>query len=135
MKKAIERWRLSKAIEVGHRFQARYHSHRRRRERGQTSTYGRLLDVVGGPTLIVAGLAFMPTPGPSYIIVVIGTWMLADRFLPLARFFDRLKVRLRGLGWWLKECWKTLPALVRVWVVFVCAATLGYGKCSLISGG
>jgi Putative transmembrane protein (PGPGW) len=100
-KKLIERWRLSKAIEVGHRFQARYHSHRRRREQGQTSKYGMLINVFGGPALIVAGLAFIPTPGPSYIIIVIGLWMLAGEFLPLARFFDRLEVRLRKLGRWI----------------------------------
>jgi Flp pilus assembly protein TadB len=98
LKRAIEKGRLSKAIEVGHRFQTRYHSHRRRREQGQTSKYGRLLNVVGGPALIVAGLAFIPTPGPSYMIIVIGMWMLAGEFLPLARFFDRLEVRLRELG-------------------------------------
>jgi hypothetical protein len=59
-------------IEVGHRFQARCHSHRRRPEQGQTSKYGRLLNLVGVPTLIVAGFAFLPTPGPGYIIIVIG---------------------------------------------------------------
>jgi hypothetical protein len=41
-KKALERWRLFKEIEVGHRFQTRYHSHRRRRERGLPSKYGRI---------------------------------------------------------------------------------------------
>jgi hypothetical protein len=43
-------------------------------------------------------LSFIPTPGPSYIIIVIGMWMLAGAFLPLARFFDRLELRLRRLG-------------------------------------
>jgi hypothetical protein len=134
-KKAIERWRLSKAIEVGHRFQTRYHSHRRRREQGQTSKYGRLFNVVGGPALIVAGLAFIPTPGPSYIIIVIGMWMLAGEFLPFARFFDRLEVRLRKLGRWIKDCWRTLPTSVKVFVALVCAAALGYGLYYLVSGG
>ena len=134
-KKAIDRWRISRAIEVGHRFQARYHSHRRRRERGQTSKYGRLFNVVGGPVLIIAGLAFIPTPGPSYIIIVIGMWMLAGEFLPLARFFDRLEARLKELGRWIKECWKTLPALVRVLAMLMCAAALGYGLYRLVSGG
>ena len=48
---------------------------------------------------MAAGFAFVPTPGPSYIIIVIGLWMLAGEFLPLARFFDRLEVKLRELGW------------------------------------
>jgi hypothetical protein len=33
---------------------------------------GGSFNIVGGPALIVAGLAFIPTPGPSYIIIVIG---------------------------------------------------------------
>ena len=73
-KKAIERWRLSKEIEPGHRFQARYSDHRRHRLRDETSKYRRLFNVVGGPTLILAGFAFLPTPGPSFIIIVIGMW-------------------------------------------------------------
>ena len=61
--------------------------------------------------------------------------MLAAEFLPLARFFDRLEARLRKVGRWIKMCWKTLPASVRVLVVFVCAAALGYGIHCLVSGG
>jgi hypothetical protein len=102
--KAIERWRLFKEIEPGHRFQTRYHSHRRR-GRGKISKWVSLLHLVGEPALIVAGFAFIPTPGPSYIIVVIGLWMLAGEFLPLARCFDRLEVTLRRLGRWVESFW------------------------------
>jgi hypothetical protein len=98
LKRAIERWRLSKEIEPGHRFQTRYGQHRLRRLRGETIKYGRLLNLVGGPALIVAGFAFIPTPGPSYIIIVMGMWMLAGEFRPLTRFFDRHEVRLRKLA-------------------------------------
>ena len=50
------------------------------------SKWVRHFNLVGGPVLIVVGFAFLPTPGPSYIIVI-GMWMLAGEFLPLARFF------------------------------------------------
>lgn len=80
-------------------------------------------------------MIFIPTPGPSYIIIVIGMWMLAGEFLPLARFFDRLEVRLRRLGRWVKEGWKILLASTRILLVLVCAATLAYGIYSLLSGG
>jgi hypothetical protein len=101
-KKAIEKWRLYWSLDAGHRFQTRYHSHRRRRDQGETSKWVSLLNLVGGPALIVAGFAFIPTPGPSYIIVVIGMWMLAGEFLPLARLFDRLEVKLASDSspWW-----------------------------------
>src|ERR671920_1324821 len=100
VKKAAERWRLSKEIEPGYRFQTRYSNRRRSRERGETSRYGRLFSLVSG--LILAGFAFIPTPGPSYIIIVIGMWMLASESLSLARIFDRLVVRLRKSGLWIK---------------------------------
>jgi hypothetical protein len=71
-KKGWHRWRLFKEIEPGHRFQTRYNNYRQRRERGETSRYGRIFNLAGGSALIVAGFAFLPTPGPSYIIIVIG---------------------------------------------------------------
>jgi Putative transmembrane protein (PGPGW) len=126
------RWRLFKEIEPGHRFQTRYNNHRQRRERGETSRYGRIFNLAGGSALIVAGFAFLPTPGPSYIIIVIGLWMLAGEFLPLARFFDRLEVRLRRLGRWIKGRWSRLPIVVKALVTLVCVAALGYGAYHLL---
>jgi len=84
IEKARSGWQLFKEIEPGHRFQTRYISHRQRRERGETWRYGRIFNLVGGLLLIIAGFAFLPTPGPSYIIIVIGLWMLAGEFLPVA---------------------------------------------------
>jgi hypothetical protein len=126
------RWQLFREIEPGHRFQTRYNNHRQRRERGETSRYGKIFNLAGGPALIVAGFAFLPTPGPSYIIIVIGSWMLAGEFLPLARFFDRLDVRLRKLGRWIKDLWVGSPAVVKVLVVLIFVAALGYGAYYLI---
>ena len=135
IRKAIGRWRLFKEFEPGHRFQARYHKHRRRRERGKMSKWVSLLNLLGGPALIVAGFLFVPTPGPSYIIIVVGTWMLSGEFLPLARFFDRAEVRLRKLGRWTKGRWSRLPTVVKVLVVLVCVAAVGYGAYHLLFSG
>jgi hypothetical protein len=110
--KAIGRWRLFKEIEPGHRFQTRYHSHRRRRDQGQTSKWVSLLNLVGGPALIVAGVAFIPTPGPSYIIIVIG-----------------------DLGRLSKDRWSRPPASVKRLVVLACVAVLGYVTYYLLFGG
>lgn len=131
-KKGWHRWQLFREIEPGHRFQTRYNNHRQRRERGETSRYGKVFNLAGGPALIVAGFAFLPTPGPSYIIIVIGLWMLAGEFLSLARFFDRFEVRLRKLGRWIKGLWVGSPAVVKVLVVLIFAASLGYGAYYLI---
>ena len=130
--KALERWRLFWSLEAGHRFQTRYHSHRRSRLQGETPKWVRLVYLVGGPALVVAGFAFIPTPGPSYIIIVIGLWMLAGELLFLARFFDRVEVRLRRLGGWIKSRWSHWPTAVKVLVVSTCVAALGYGAYSLL---
>ena len=135
LKKVIERWRISREIEAGHRFQARYGQHRLRRQRGETFKYGRLLNLLGGSALIAAGFAFIPTPGPSYIIIVMGMWMLASEFQPLARFFDRLDVRLRKTAGWVKQRWYTLPTLAKVWMALACAAAVGYWIYYLLLGG
>jgi hypothetical protein len=134
-KKAIGRWRLFREIKPDHRFQTRYNNHRRHRERGETSRYRRLFNIVGGPALIVAGFAFLPTPGPRYMIIVIGMWMLAGEFLPFTRFFDQFEVRLGKLGRWIKECWNISPTSVKVAVILACALALGYGIYYLVSGG
>ena len=133
--KAIERWRLFWSLDAGHRFQASYHSCRFRRECGEAYRYGRVFNLIVGPLLVVAHFLFLPTPGPSYIIIVIGMWMLASELLILARFFDRAEVRLRKLGGWIKSRWSRWPVAVKVLVVSVCAAAFVYGAYSLLFGG
>jgi hypothetical protein len=128
-KKGWEQWLLFRQFEPGHRFQTRYSNHRKRRERGEASRYGRILNLVGGPALIAAGFAFLPTPGPSYIIIVIGLWMLAGEFLPLARLFDRAEVRLRELARRVKAIWTGSPIAARTLIVLTiaaCIAALAY---------
>src|SRR5215218_7187919 len=125
--RVLEKWHLFWALDCGQRFQTRYHSHRRRRrEQGETPKWVSLLNLVGGPALIVAGFAFLPTPGPSYIIIVIGLWMLAGELLILARLFDRAEVRLRELARRVKALWIGSPYAARTLVILVipvCIAT------------
>jgi hypothetical protein len=123
-KKGWKQWLLFRQFEPGHRFQTRYSNHRKRRERGEASRYGRILNLVGGPALIAAGFAFLPTPGPSYIIIVIGLWMLAGEFLPLARLFDRAEVRLRDLARQVKAIWTGSPNAARTLIVLAIAACI-----------
>jgi ABC-type multidrug transport system fused ATPase/permease subunit len=66
---------------------------------------------------VVAGFAFLLTPGPSYIIIVIGLWMLAGEFLSFARSFNRLEMKLRELGCWIRDSWTNSSAVVRVLII------------------
>jgi ABC-type multidrug transport system fused ATPase/permease subunit len=141
IKRAIERtkegwrhWRAFRKIDEGHRYQTRYHLHLRRRRKGLVWRYWRLFSLVCGPILIVAGFIFIPTPGPSYIIIAIGLWLLAGEFLLLARLFDRLGARLGRLGRWVKSLWRASSAALKVVVVLALVVLLSYGAYTLFAG-
>ena len=53
----------------------------------------------------------MPTPGPSYIIIL-GLWMVAGEWLLMARLFDRVEVRLRKAVRWAKDTWARSPLVM-----------------------
>lgn len=128
-KEGWRHWRTFKEIDAGHRYQSRYHFHQRRRRRGEISRFRRPINLIAGPILIVAGFVFIPTPGPSYIIIALGLWMLAGEFLPLARLFDRMGVRLGRLWRWIKGVWRTSSAVLRGQIIalfLVCIAALLY---------
>ena len=127
-------WRTFKEIDAGHRYQSRYHFHQRRRRRGEISRYRRPINLIGGPILITAGFVFIPTPGPSYIIIALGLWMLAGEFHPLARLFDRMGVRLGRLWQWIRGVWRTSSAAVKVLVVLAFASLLVAGAYTLFVG-
>jgi uncharacterized protein (TIGR02611 family) len=141
IKRAIERtkegwrhWRAFRKIDEGHRYQTRYHLHQRRRRKGLVWRYWRPFSLICGPILIVAGFVFIPTPGPSYIIIAIGLWLLAGEFLLLARLFDRLGARLGRLGRWDKSLWRASPAALKVVVILALVVLLSYGAYTLFAG-
>ena len=133
--KAHHRWRLLWSLDVGHRFQTRYHACRFRRQCGEAYRYGRVFNLICGPLLVVAGFLFLPTPGPSYIIIVIGLGMVAGELLVMARLFDQVEVRLRKAARWAKDAWARAPTAVRVFVALGAAIALIYGIYRLFFGG
>jgi hypothetical protein len=141
IKRAIEKtkagwrhWRTFREIDDGHRYQARYHLHQRRTRKGLVSRYWRPMSLLCGPILIIAGFIFIPTPGPSYIIIAIGLWLLAGEFLLLARVFDKVGVRLGRFWRWTKGLWRSSPAAVKATILFAFATVLVYGVYSLFAG-
>jgi hypothetical protein len=133
-KEGWRHWRTFKEIDEGHRYQSRYHFHQRRRRRGEISRYRRPINLIGGPILIFAGFVFIPTPGPSYIIIALGLWMLAGEFRPLARFFDRMGVRLGRMWRWIRGVWRTSPSTVKILVVLAFVALVVDGVYTLFVG-
>ena len=91
------------------------------------------MSLLCGPILVIAGFVFIPTPGPSYIIIAIGLWLLAGEFLLLARFFDKVGVQLGRFWQGLKGLWRSWHVAVRVMIVFALAVLLVYAVYSLFT--
>jgi hypothetical protein len=105
----------------------RYGRARHQRETGEAPGWMRPLNLIGGLALVIAGLLFLPTPGPGYIIIVLGLWMMAGEWLPLARFFDWLELRLRWLGRRIKALWSRSSTPAKFLVILASVAMLGCG--------
>ena len=133
-KEGWRHWRTFRQIDEGHRYQARYHFHQRRTRKGLVWRYWRPMSLLCGPILIIAGFVFIPTPGPSYIIIAIGLWLLAGEFLLLARVFDKVGVRLGRFGRWIKGLWQSVPAAVKAIIIFTPSTLLVYVLYSLFAG-
>jgi hypothetical protein len=127
-------WRTFREIDAGHRYQARYHLHQRRTRRGLVSRYWKPMSLICGPILIVAGFVFIPTPGPSYIIIAVGMWLLAGEFLALARIFDKVGVRLGRFWQRVKDLWHASHVFVRVMIACALAILLVHTAYSLFAG-
>ena len=141
IKRAIEKmregwrhWRTFREIDAGHRYQARYHLHQRRTRKGLVSRYWRPMSLLCGPVLIAAGFVFIPTPGPSYIIIAIGLWLLAGEFLLLARVFDKVGARLGRLWAPIGDLWRSSHVTVKAMIVLALATLLVYAIYSLFAG-
>jgi hypothetical protein len=133
-RKGWRHWRTFREIDEGHRYQSRYYFHQRRRRRGLVWRYWRPFSLLCSPILIIMGFVFIPTPGPSYIIIALGLWLLAGESLLLARLFDRVGARLGRSGRWIRGVWRSSPAAVKVLIVLAFAASLAYGGYTLFAG-
>ena len=92
------------------------------------------MSLLCGPILIIAGFAFLLTPGPSYIIIAIGLWLLAGEFLLLARVFDKIGVQFGKFWRWVKGLWRGVHVAVKVTIVCALAILLVYAVYSLLAG-
>lgn len=119
-------WRRFQASKPGHRFRNRY---RRLQGSGRGKvTLRKVLIIVGGIVVAVASLLLAPLPGPGWGTFLVGLVILAGELLILARFLDRVEIKLRRPARRAKVVWASLPAAIRLLIrviVPVCGTVLG----------
>ena len=107
--------------EPGERFQEHY----RRRQQGKRSMVRRWLFLGGGTIVILAGIFFLPAPGPGFVIIFLGGGLVAQESLVAAKALDWTEVRLRKAGSWALGIWKGASMPVRALIVIVALAIAG----------
>jgi len=88
-------WEALKASDPGHRFQDRY---RRRREKSLgTSNLWRFVMITLGFLIIGVGVIFLFIPGSGWVIIVVGTGIIAGESLIVAKILDIGELIIRKL--------------------------------------
>jgi uncharacterized protein (TIGR02611 family) len=62
----------------------------------------RLSRIVGGFTLLLIGIVMLVTPGPGWLVILLGLGLLAAEFVWARRLMDRIKhqgERMRNAVW------------------------------------
>jgi len=62
----------------------------------------RLSRIVGGFTLLLIGIVMLVTPGPGWLVILLGLGLLAAEFVWAKRLMDRIKrqgERVRSAVW------------------------------------
>ncbi len=124
-KESLRRFRESKS---GHRFQDHHH-HRQRTSSGRHRLRV-ILCIFGGFLVVAGGIVAVPGPGPGWLIILLGLWMVAGESLFFARFMDRAEVKLSRLARRVVGIWTVSSALARGLItltILVSVTVLGYG--------
>ncbi|MBN2000957.1 hypothetical protein JW935_25655 [candidate division KSB1 bacterium] len=84
-----------KQSQPGRRFQDYYH--RRQKRRGQRPQIRKLITVISGIFIICIGVVFWFIPGSGWVIIIIGTGVIAGEAKTIARFMDWCEIKIRKL--------------------------------------
>jgi hypothetical protein len=86
------RWAELRNGRPGRRFQERFERMRARSRHGALRKAGVM---AGGIALVLAGIVFLPMPGPGIAIIAFGAVLLAERSRATAKALDWLELKLR----------------------------------------
>jgi hypothetical protein len=125
-------WQRFKADPPGKRFQQQF---KRRHEVARTPLQKAL--VLGGGVLLTAvGILLFFLPGPGVLFVLLGTVLIAQQSITVARGLDWTEIRLRKLLAQSFGAWRRFSAALKILLVglaVVAAAAVGFGAFKLLT--
>lgn len=113
-----DRWREFADAEPGHRFEREYALNHGRAQ----APWKRVLSIMLGIGIIVAGIIGLPAPGPGFLIIGIGAAVLGRESRTIARWLDRRELDVRRLASRVKRWWRGLGGRGRAAIVVVTVA-------------
>ena len=72
-----------------------------------------LLCGFGGFLIVVGGIIAIPGPGPGWLIILLGLWVLAGELFFLDHFIDSVEVKLGRLARCAVGIWTVSSALMK----------------------
>lgn len=121
-------WRELRAGAPGHRFGERY-ARRQRAKDGRWDAKS-LINIILGTAIVLSGLFLVPAPGPGWAITFLGLGLLGSEFSSIARFLDRVELKLRAVALWARRAWYRSPLIGKALLILVTLLlmmALGYG--------
>jgi uncharacterized protein (TIGR02611 family) len=106
-------WQELKRGTPGKRFQQQY----KKRHQSGGNPWRKALFLGGGALVIVAGIFFLPAPGPGWAIIFIGGGLLAQESKHAAKTLDWVELRLRAVVDWALSVWKRASTPLRAGIV------------------
>ena len=116
---------------------SRFEDHFSQRQEDGGGRLRRWLFLGGGTVVILAGLFFLPAPGPGFLILFLGGGLIAQESLVAARALDWIELRLRAVASAAMRLWRRSSTPVRGLLVAVAALIAGgvaYGAYMLMFG-
>jgi hypothetical protein len=108
----ISEWKMLRRGRPGHRFQDRYESSRRTKNR--RSMVGRIIRLVLALAALAIGVVLMFIPGPAIVFFFLAGSLLAAESRAVARLLDWSEVKLRKVASWLRAKWRKLPVFGKI---------------------
>ncbi len=132
LEKLKQTWRDFEEGPPGERFQQRF----KRRQQSGRDALSNSLFITAGILIMVAGIFFLPAPGPGALILLIGAGLIAQEFLLAARALDWAELRVRKLAAWSLKTWHRTSLgqkVVLMLFAMTLAAAAGFGAYELLS--